>query len=177
MTPPPAGFGRTFSSLRVRNYRIFFIGQSISLTGTWIQRVAQAWLVLDLTGSGTAVGLVTALQFVPLLVLAPFGGVIADRVNKRKMLMVTQSMAAVSGATLGMVVLTGVVELWMVYLLAFALGVAGSIDNPTRQTFVLDMVGRDRLTNALALNSSLINAARIVGPAIAGGLIITIGIG
>ncbi len=177
MTSPAAALARTFSSLKVRNYRIFFIGQSISLTGTWIQRVAQAWLVLDLTGSGTAVGLVTALQFVPLLVLAPLGGVIADRVNKRKMLMVTQSMAALSGATLGAVVLTGVVELWMVYLLAFALGVAGSIDNPTRQTFVLDMVGRDQLTNALALNSSLINAARIVGPAIAGVLIITIGIG
>jgi len=169
--------GRTFSSLRVRNYRLFFGGQSISLSGTWIQRVAQAWLVLELTGSGTAVGLVTALQFVPLLLLAPLGGVIADRVNKRRLLMLTQTLASLSAATLGVVVLTGVVELWMVYLLAFILGVAGSIDNPTRQTFVLEMVGRDQLTNALALNSSLINAARVVGPAVAGALIITVGIG
>lgn len=156
---------------------MFFVGQSISLCGTWIQRVAQAWLVLELTGSGTAVGLVTALQFLPLLVLAPFGGVIADRVNKRRLLMFTQALAGLSAATLGVVVLTGVVQLWMVYLLAFVLGMAGSIDNPTRQTFVLDMVGRDQLTNALALNSSLVNAARVVGPAIAGALIITVGIG
>ena len=168
---------RTFSSLGVRNYRLFFVGQSISLCGTWIQRVAQAWLVLELTGSGTAVGLVTALQFLPLLVLAPFGGVIADRVNKRRLLMFTQGLAGLSAATLGVVVLTGAIQLWMVYLLAFLLGIAGSIDNPTRQTFVLDMVGRDQLTNALALNSSLVNAARVVGPAIAGVLIITVGIG
>ncbi|MGH8952149.1 MAG: MFS transporter [Acidimicrobiia bacterium] len=168
---------RTFSSLGVRNYRLFFVGQSISLCGTWIQRVAQAWLVLELTGSGTAVGLVTALQFLPLLVLAPFGGVIADRVNKRRLLMFTQGLAGLSAATLGVVVLTGAIQLWMVYLLAFVLGMAGSIDNPTRQTFVLDMVGRDQLTNALALNSSLVNAARVVGPAIAGVLIITVGIG
>jgi len=168
---------RTFSSLGVRNYRLFFVGQSISLCGTWIQRVAQAWLVLELTGSGTAVGLVTALQFLPLLVLAPLGGVIADRVNKRHLLMFTQALAGLSAATLGVVVLTGAVQLWMVYLLAFVLGMAGSIDNPTRQTFVLDMVGRNQLTNALALNSSLVNAARVVGPAIAGALIITVGIG
>jgi MFS family permease len=172
-----AALRHTFSSLRVRNYRLFFLGQSISLGGTWVQRVAQAWLVLDLTGSGTAVGLVTAVQFLPLLVLAPIGGVIADRVDKRRMLMLTQSMAALSAATLGTVVLTGVVEPWMVYLLAFALGVAGSIDNPTRQTFVLEMVGRGQLINALSLNSTLINAARVVGPAIAGVLIITVGIG
>ena len=168
---------RTFSSLRVRNYRLFFVGQSISLSGTWIQRVAQAWLVLELTGSGTAVGLVTALQFVPLLVLAPIGGVFADRIHKRRLLVLTQGVASLSAAGLGAVVLSGVVELWMVYVLAFILGVAGSIDNPTRQTFVLEMVGRGQLTNALALNSSLINAARVVGPAIAGALIVTVGIG
>jgi MFS family permease len=168
---------RTFSSLKVRNYRLFFVGQSISLSGTWIQRVAQAWLVLDLTGSGTAVGLVTALQFVPLLLLAPIGGVIADRVNKRRMLILTQTASALAAATLGALVLTGVVELWMVYALAFALGVAGSVDNPTRQTFVLEMVGREQLTNALSLNSTLINAARVIGPALAGALIISIGIG
>jgi MFS family permease len=168
---------RTFSSLRVRNYRLFFVGQCISLSGTWIQRVAQAWLVLELTGSGTAVGLVTALQFVPLLVLAPIGGVVADRMNKRRLLVLTQGLASLSAASLGAVVLSGVVELWMVYVLAFILGIAGSIDNPTRQTFVLEMVGRGQLTNALALNSSLVNAARVVGPAIAGLLIVTVGIG
>ncbi|HSJ83844.1 MAG TPA: MFS transporter [Acidimicrobiia bacterium] len=168
---------RTFSSLRVRNYRLFFVGQCISLCGTWIQRVAQAWLVLELTGSGTAVGLVTALQFVPLLVLAPIGGVIADRISKRRLLVLTQGLASLSAASLGAVVLSGVVELWMVYVLAFILGIAGSIDNPTRQTFVLEMVGRGQLTNALALNSSLVNAARVVGPAIAGLLIVTVGIG
>lgn len=147
------------------------------MPGTWMQRIAQAWLVLDLTGSGTAVGLVTALQFLPLLVLAPLGGVIADRVDKRRMLMLTQGVAALSAGILGAVVLTGVVELWMVYALALVLGTAASIDNPTRQTFVLEMVGRDELTNALALNSSLVNAARVVGPAIAGVLIVTVGIG
>ena len=177
MTAATAALRRTFSSLKVRNYRLFFIGQGISLSGTWIQRVAQAWLVLDLTGSGTAVGFVTALQFVPLLVLAPIGGLIADRVNKRRLLIVTQIVSALFAATLGIVVITGIVELWMVYVLAFALGVAASIENPTRQTFVLEMVGRAQLTNALSLNSTLINAARVIGPAIAGGLIISIGIG
>lgn len=168
---------RTFSSLHVRNYRVFFVGQSVSLSGTWIQRVAQAWLVLELTGSGTAVGLVTALQFVPLLLLAPMGGVVADRVDKRRLLMVTQTLAATWAGALAVVVLTGVVQLWMVYLLALLLGLAGSVDNPTRQTFVLEMVGKSQLTNALALNSSLVNAARVVGPAIAGVLIVTVGIG
>jgi MFS family permease len=114
---------------------------------------------------------------VPLLLLAPIGGVIADRVNKRRMLILTQTASALAAATLGALVLTGVVELWMVYALAFALGVAGSVDNPTRQTFVLEMVGREQLTNALSLNSTLINAARVIGPALAGALIISIGIG
>ena len=177
MTGPLSTLRRTFSSLRVRNYRLFFIGQAVSLPGTWIQRIAQAWLVLDLTDSGTAVGLVTALQFVPLLLLAPLGGVIADRVDKRRMLMLTQGMAAVSAAALGVIVLAGAVEIWMVYLLAFALGVAGSLDHPVRQTFVLEMVGRGQLTNALSLNSALVNAARVVGPAIAGALILFVGIG
>ncbi len=177
MTDKLRTFRGTFSSLQVRNYRLYYIGQGISLTGTWIQRVAQAWLVLDLTNSGTAVGLVTALQFLPVLVLGPLGGVITDRVDKRRMLLVTQSLAMACAAALGAVVLTGVVALWMVYILAFILGMAASIDNPTRQTFVLEMVGRDRLTNALSLHSALVNAARVVGPAVAGLLIVGIGIG
>lgn len=167
---------RIFSSLKVRNYRLFFIGQSVSLSGVWVQRVAQAWLVLELTNSGTAVGLVTALQYLPILLLAPVGGVIADRSDKRKILIVTQAMAALSAGTLGIVTLLGVVQVWMVFALALGLGLAGSIGNPARQTFVLEMVGGQQLTNALSLNSTLMNAARIVGPAIAGVLIASVGI-
>lgn len=166
----------TFSALGVRNFRLYFTGQVVSVSGAWMQRVAQAWLVLDLTGSGTAVGGVTALQFLPLLLAAPFGGVVADRVDKRRMLFVTQSLAGLTAATLGLLVLTDNVELWMVYALAFALGMVGAFDNPARQSFVMEMVGRDRITNAVALNSVMVNAARILGPAVAGVLIVTVGI-
>lgn len=167
----------TFSSFGVRNYRIYFIGQSVSLVGTWMQRVAQAWLVLELTGSGTVVGTVTAFQFVPILLLAPIGGLLADRFDKRRILYATQSMAAVSALGLGAVVLADVTQLWMVYLSAVMLGIAAAFDTPARQTFVQEMVGRDNLTNAVSLNSTLVNAARIVGPAIAGVLIVSVGIG
>jgi MFS family permease len=166
----------TFSALRVRNFRLYFTGQIVSVSGAWMQRVAQAWLVLDLTGSGTAVGGVTALQFLPLLIAAPFGGVVADRVDKRRLLFITQSLAGLTAATLGLLVLTDRVELWMVYALAFVLGVVGSFDNPARQAFVMEMVGRERITNAVALNSVMVNAARILGPAVAGVLIVTVGI-
>lgn len=176
MTAPQA-VRRTFSSLAVRNYRIYFAGQAISVSGTWMQAVAQAWLVLELTGSGTAIGFVTALQFLPILILGPQGGVLADRFDKRRLLMVTQASAAVLAATLGFLVVAGLVELWMVYVLAAALGIVNSIDNPTRQTFVHEMVGRDGLTNAVSLYSVLVNVARVVGPAVAGALIVTVGIG
>ncbi len=176
MTTVRIQLGRIFSSLAVRNFRLFFIGQSVSLSGVWVQRIAQAWLVLELTGSGTAVGLVTALQFLPVLLLAPLGGLFADRSDKRLILIVTQAGSALSAALLGVVTLTGVVELWMVYALALGLGLAGSLGNPARQTFVLEMVGPSQLTNALSLNSTLMNAARIVGPAIAGVLIATVGL-
>jgi MFS family permease len=176
-TSVDAAARRTFSSLRIRNFRLFFIGQTISLSGSWMQRVAQAWLVLELTGSGTAVGLVTALQFLPILFLAPFGGVVADRWDKRRLLLVTQSIAAVLAATLGVLVVTDLVELWMIYVLAACLGVVYSIDNPTRQTFVLEMVGRDDVTNAVSLNSVVVNVARVLGPAAAGALIVSVGIG
>ena len=177
MTAPVAALRQAFSSLKVRNFRLYFAGQSISVAGNWIQRVAQAWLVLDMTGSGTAVGAVAAFQFLPVLLLAPLGGVIADRVDKRKMLYLTQSMSALTAIVVGLVVLAGVVQLWMVYAMALLFGVAASVDNPTRQSFVLEMVGRNQLTNAISLHSTLVNAARIVGPAIAGLLIVTIGIG
>ena len=177
MTSGVATLRRTFSSLSIRNYRLYFIGQAISVSGTWMQAVAQSWLVLQLTGSGTAIGLVTALQFLPMLFLAPWGGVIADRFDKRSLLIVTQSIAAVLAAILGLLVVTDVVQLWMVYVLAACLGIVSSIDVPARQTFIMEMVGRDSVTNAVSLNSVLVNAARVFGPSVAGVLIVTVGIG
>jgi MFS family permease len=168
---------RTFSSLGIRNYRLYFIGQSVSLSGTWIQRVAQAWLVLEITKSGTAVGALAATHFLPILLFAPVGGLIADRVDRRRLLYVTQSIAAFSAICLGSLVLIDEVELWMVFILTFVLGLATSIDAPARQTFVFEMVGRSQLSNAVSLNSSLVNAARVVGPSLAGILIGTVGLG
>lgn len=177
MTVATEAVRRTFSSLAIRNYRLYFVGQTISVSGTWMQRVALAWLVLQLTGSGTAVGVVTALEFLPILFLAPFGGVVADRWDKRHLLYATQTAAGVIAAALGLIVVTGVVELWMIYALATALGVVYSVDMPARQTFVLEMVGREDLTNAVSLNSVLVNMARVIGPAMAAGLILVVGIG
>jgi MFS family permease len=168
---------RTFSALAVRNFRLYFGGQVISVSGTWMQRVAQSWLVLELTGSGVAVGGVTAFQFLPILLVAPMGGLIADRMDKRRVLYVSQSLAGLIALILGLLVLTDRVELWMVYALALALGVVGSFDNPARNAFVMEMVGRSRLTNAVGLNSVLVNSARIIGPAVGGLLIVTVGIG
>ena len=168
---------RTFRSLSTRNYRIFIVGQVISLSGTWMQSVAQAWLVLRLTGSGTALGLVVALQFLPVLLLGPFGGVLADRFPKRRLLVCTQAVAMAQALTLGVLELTGAVELWMVFAMAAVFGLVTAVDNPARQTFVLEMVGRDNLTNAITLNSVVVNAARVVGPALAGVLIAVVGIG
>ena len=173
----PAWAVRAFSPLAVRNFRLYFIGQTLSVSGTWMQRVAQSWLVLELTGSGTAIGLVTAVQFLPMLLLAPFGGVIADRFDKRRLLLVTQAVAAVLATALGLLVVFAVVKLWMVFVLAAALGLVSSVDNPTRQTFVLEMVGRDNLTSAVSLNAVLVNLARVLGPAAAGALIVTVGLG
>lgn len=168
---------RAFSALAVRNFRLYFAGQVVSVSGTWMQRVAQSWLVLELTGSGVAVGGVTAFQFVPILLLAPMGGLVADRMDKRKVLYLSQSLAGLIALTLGVLVLTELVQLWMVYGLALALGTVGSFDNPARNAFVMEMVGRSRLTNAVGLNSVLINGARIVGPAVGGVLIVSVGIG
>jgi MFS family permease len=168
---------RTFAAFSVRNFRLYFAGQVVSVSGAWMQRVAQSWLVLELTNSGVAVGALTAVQFLPLLLLAPTGGLIADRMDKRKVLYLTQTLAALIALTLGTLVLTDRVELWMVFVLAGALGVVGSFDNPARQSFVMEMVGRSKLTNAVALNSVLVNSARIIGPAVGGLLIVTVGIG
>ncbi|MEX1271538.1 MAG: MFS transporter, partial [Acidimicrobiia bacterium] len=177
MSRSKALFGRTFAALAIRNFRLYFTGQVVSVSGTWMQRVAQSWLVLELTGSGAAVGGVTAFQFLPILFLAPMGGLVADRMDKRKVMFVTQTLAGSIAATLGVLVLTDLVQLWMVYGLALLLGLVGSFDNPVRSAFVMEMVGRSNLTNAIGLNSALVNIARIIGPAVGGILIVTVGIG
>ncbi|MHB1785803.1 MAG: MFS transporter [Acidimicrobiales bacterium] len=169
--------GRTFRSLHVRNYRLYFYGQIVSVSGTWMQSVAQVWLVLRLTGSGVDLGLVTACQFLPMLVLGAWGGVVADRLDKRRLLYGTQTVAGVLALVLGLLVVTGAVKLWMVFMMAVLLGFVNVIDNPARQTFVLEMVGRSDLANAVSLNSVVMNSARVIGPAIAGILIETVGIG
>jgi MFS family permease len=166
-----------FRSLRVRNYRLYASGQLVSLTGTWMQRVAQDWLVLNLTNSGTALGIVTALQFGPSLVLGLWGGVLADRLDKRKLLLGTQTALALVALTLGLLDVSGVVQYWHVLVLATLLGVVTSIDTPTRQSFVVEMVGRDDLTNAVGINSTIFNGARILGPAAAGLMIAAVGTG
>lgn len=166
----------TFASLRIRNYRLYFIGQAISLSGTWMQTIGQAWLVLEMTHSGTQLGLVTAVQFIPMLILGPWGGLIADRFPKRKVLYCTQSASALLAVTLGVLVETHNVHLWMVYVLALGLGLVNAVDNPTRQTFVTELVGRDKLANAVSLNSVQINLARVIGPAIGGAMIASLGL-
>jgi len=168
---------RTFRSLEIRNYRLYFFGQAVSMTGTWMQSVAQAWLILSLTGSGLALGLTAALQFGPILLLGPWGGVLADRLDKRKVLMGTQSAAGGLAAVLGVLTVTGVVEAWMVWVFAGMLGLVTALDNPARQSFVFEMVGRRDLPNAVSLNSVLMNGARVVGPGVAGLLIATVGTG
>jgi MFS family permease len=161
----------TFRSMRTRNYRLYFYGQLISTTGTWMQSVALGWLVLRLTGSGFAVGLVTALQFVPMLLISTWGGVIADRFDKRQTLVATQAGMALCAAGLAAVTLSGAVELWMLYLLTFCSGVFAAIDLPVRQAFVSEMVGKDDLPNAVSLNSAMFNTSRIIGPALGAAVI------
>ena len=168
---------RTFSSLKVRNYRLYFIGQTISLCGTWMQSIAQALLVLRLTNnSGIALGLVVALQQLPVLFLAPYGGLLADRFSKRRLLYVTQSIAGLLAFVLGALVLLGAVQLWMVFVIAGCLGTVNALDNPTRQTFVHEMVGRSQLGNAVTLNSIIVNLSRVIGPAIAVVIVAQVGL-
>src|SRR5436305_3238098 len=167
-----------FQSLKVRNYRLFASGQVVSLSGTWMQRVAQDWLVLDLShNSGSAVGITTGLQFAPVLLFGMYGGVIADRYNKRRVLVITQVAMGLLALALGLLDLSGAVTLWQVYALAFSLGIASAIDAPVRQAFVTELVGPSLLPNAVGLNSATFNAARILGPAVAGVLIAFTGTG
>ncbi|HUY51956.1 MAG TPA: MFS transporter [Streptosporangiaceae bacterium] len=162
--------------MRTRNYRLFATGQVISNSGTWMQRVAQDWLVLELThGSGTALGIATGLQFLPMLLFSLWGGAVADRYAKRRILMLTQTVMGMLALTLGVLAATGTVQIWHVYALAFGLGLATVVDNPTRQAFVTEMVGRADMPNAIALNSAIFNLARIAGPAAAGLVIGAVG--
>ncbi|HEX8753910.1 MAG TPA: MFS transporter, partial [Solirubrobacterales bacterium] len=167
---------RSFNSLEVPNYRRYFIGQLISLSGTWMQTVAALWLILSLTGSGVAVGLTTALQFLPMLLIGAWGGLLADRVPKRRLLITTQILMAIPAIGLFVVTAAGVVAPWMVFLAVLAMGTVNAVDNPTRQSFVIEMVGPDRVVNAVSLNSVIVQSARIVGPAVAGVLIAVFGV-
>lgn len=167
---------RTFASFAVRNYRLYFLGQSISMSGNWMQIIGQDLLVLDLTGSGTQLGIVTALQTLPILIFGSFAGVIIDRYPKRAILYVTQSLSGLLALTLGTLVATGAIEIWMLYSIATCLGFVTMVDNPTRQAFVHEMVGRDLLANAISLNSTEINMARVIGPSIAGALVALVGL-
>jgi MFS family permease len=167
----------TFRSLHNHNYRKYFVGQIISVSGTWMQGLAQVWLILELTNrNGTAVGLVTAFQFLPMLLFGSWGGVLADRFDKRKLLFGTQVAAGILALTLGVIVAAGAAEVWNVYLMSVLLGFVNVVDNPARQTFVLEMVGREDLPNAVSLNSVVMNSSRVVGPAIGALVIDTVGL-
>jgi MFS family permease len=169
--------GGTFAALRVPNYRRFITGQIISMCGTWMQTIALGWLVLSLGASGTMLGVVTAAQFIPILVLGPYGGLVADRANTRRLLICTASLQAALAAALGILAMTHVATLWMVIVVAALQGMTQAADNPARQSFVLEMVGPEYLANAVSLNSVTMNAARVVGPAIAGATISLAGTG
>lgn len=167
----------TFHSLSIRNYRVYAMGGLVSNIGTWMQRVAQDWLILVLTGSGTALGITTGLQLLPALLFSPIAGVVADRFPKRTVLKVTQLAMAIPAALLGVLAISGVVEAWHVYVIAFVFGVGAAFDAPARQSFVSEMVGREDLANAVGLNSASFNTARMIGPALAGLLIAALGSG
>ena len=173
----PARGAAMFAALAVPNFRRYVSGQALSLIGTWVETVAQALLVLRLTHSGIALGLVTAARYAPILLLSPYAGLLVDRHDKRRLLLVTQAGLALVSAILGACVLAGVVRLWQVVVLAIAFGTLSALDNPARQAFVQEVVGHDLVRNAVTLNSTSVNVARVIGPAIAAVLVSTIGIG
>jgi MFS family permease len=168
--------GRSFASLQVHNYRRYFVGQLVSISGNWMQTVAELWLILTLTNSGVAVGATTALQFLPMLLFGAFGGLVADRVPKRRLLLLTQTLHAIPPLAMLTLALTVGIAPWMVFVLVFARGSVNAVDYPTRQAFVMEIVGGDRVVNAISLNSVLVHSARVIGPAIAGILIATVGV-
>ena len=171
-----AALRRSFDSLQVPNFRRYFKGQVVSLSGNWMQTVAEVWLILSLTGSGFAVGIATALQFLPIMVLGAWGGSLADRFAKRDLLMVTQALMMIPPLIMLGVTLTGIVTPAMVLGLILVRGTLLAVDNPARQAFVMEMVGPDRIVNAVSLNSVIIHSARVAGPALAGILIATVGV-
>ena len=172
----PVFLRRMFRSLRTRNYRLWFFGQTVSQCGTWMQSVAQYWLVLELTHSAFDLGITAALQFAPVLFFGTIGGLVADRFDKRKVLLVTQTAFTVQATVLWALVASGSVRLWMVWALALTYGFINVADNPSRQSFVVEMAGPDDLTNAVGLNSVIVNVSRIIGPAVAGVMIATVGL-
>lgn len=167
---------QTFSSFKIPNFRRYFTGQVISTSGTWMQNIAQGLLILQLTGSGTALGFLVALQFLPLLLFGTYGGVIADRFSKRKIFLITQAFMCVIALLHAGFVFFGFTQVWMVYVLALMMGLITAIENPTKQTFIFEMVGKDQIRNAISLNSVMVNLARVIGPAIAGILIPIVGL-
>ena len=172
----PAFLTRMFRSMHTRNYRLWFFGQTVSQTGSWMQSTAQYWLVLQLTHSAFDVGVTAALQFAPVLFFGTLGGLVADRFDKRKVLLVTQTAFTVQATILWVLVAGGSVRIWMVWALALLYGFINVADNPSRQSFVVEMAGRDDLANAVALNSVIVNVSRIIGPALAGAAILTVGL-
>ena len=175
-TPPTTIGDRYFPALKQRNFRIFWIGQCVSVIGTWMQNIGQAWLVLQITGSSAKLSVVSAVQFMPMMFLSVFAGPFVDRFPKRRTLIFTQSALAVLALALALVTWTHIVQYWMILVLALLLGMVQLIDNPTRQSFVIELAGRDALMNAVSLNSAAFNLARILGPAVAGLLIEAVGI-
>src|SRR3984957_11858646 len=164
------------SSLAQRNYRLYFLGQMVSVVGTWMQTVAQSFLVLRLTSSGTALGLATAARFLPMFLFGPIGGLVADRMNKRQVLYVTQTLSGLLAGVFAILIATGAIEMWMVYLLALALGGVNVFDNPARQSFIAEMVRPEELSNAVTLNSVSLNMARVFGAALGGVLVAALGL-
>lgn len=168
--------GTTFESLRYRNFRLFWSGQLISLIGSWMQNVAQGWLVLELTNSSFLLGLVNSIGSLPVLFFSMIAGVIADRVRKRNLIIITQTALTILALALAILTSTGIVNIWHIITIVFLVGVANAFDMPARQSFVIELVGRESLMNAIALNSTIFNAARTIGPAIAGVMVSTLGI-
>jgi MFS family permease len=182
MTPPRVTLRRLarfqgWSAMRHRNYRLFFAGQGLSLIGTWMMTVAQSWLILQLTGDPLLLGVVAAVQWMPVLVLGLFGGLIADALPKRRTMLATQGFAALLSLTMAILVFSGAVAVWHVIVIAFLLGIRNAVDLPTRQSFAVEMVGREDVGNAVALNSAMFNGARVIGPAVAGITIGAFGVG
>lgn len=167
----------TFAALSIPNYRLYAGGQSISMSGTWMQSTAQAWLVLTLTHSAVILGVVVAVQNLPVLFLGPYGGVVADRVDKRRLMVLLQSLMGVQALVLGILTLSGTIRIWEIFVLAALLGLNKTFENPSRQAFIMELVGAKDLRNAVSLNSVLVNVARVIGPAVAGLMIASVGIG